>query len=208
MEEIVPGIHHWTAVHPHIKLPVSSYYVEDSGTLLDPMLADGDLEPIRWANVERIVLTNRHHLRSAQEIAEETGAPILCHEAGMHEFENGPDVQSFKFGDMLAPGVKALEVGAICDEETAVLLDAGGGSLVVADGVMHYVDTLHFVPDQYLGDDPEAVKVAIRESYGRLLDQPFDNLLLAHGDPIIGGGREALRKFVEEGPEQDVSGEA
>jgi hypothetical protein len=202
MNEIAPGIQHWTAVHPHIQVEVSSYYLPDSGTLLDPLLADDDLEPIRGLRVDRIVLSNRHHIRSSEAIAAETGAPILCHEAGMHEFEDGPDVQPFKFGDELAPGVRALEVGAICDEETALLLEAGGGSLSVADGVMRYTDELHFVPDQYLGDDPEAVKAAIRESYGRLLDQPFDNLLVAHGNPLIGGGREALRRFVEEGPEE------
>ena len=45
------------------------------------------------------------------------------------------------------------------------------------------------------------MKVAIREAYRRLLDQPFDNLLTAHGDPQIGGARESLRRFVEQGPE-------
>ena len=66
---------------------------------------------------------------------------------------------------------------------------------------MRYGSTFNFVPDQYLGDDPEAVKKAIREAYGRLLDQPFDNLLTAHGDPLIGGARQALRQFVEQGPQ-------
>jgi hypothetical protein len=205
MEEILPGIQHWKAVHPKIQMQVSSYYLPGSGTLIDPLFENDDIEPIRGKRVDRIILTNRHHLRSAEAIAAETDAPILCHEAGMHEFENGPDVQPFKFGDELAPGVKALEVGAICDEETALLIDGDGGTLSVADAVMRYVDDLHFVPDQYLGDDPDAVKVAIRESYGRLLDQPFDNLLVAHGAPLIGGGREALRRFVEAGPEVDVS---
>lgn len=201
MDEVLPGIRHWTAVHPKIKMDVSSYYLSDTATLLDPLLPDGDQESIRGLTVDRIVLTNRHHLRSAEEIAAEHGCPILCHEAGLHEFEGGPDVQPFSWGDELAPGVRALEVDAICDEETAILIDGNGGTLAVADAVMHYTDGLHFVPDQYLGDDPPAVKTAIREAYGRLLDEPFDNLLLAHGDPILGGARERLRRFVEQGPE-------
>ncbi len=201
MNRGVPGIRHWTAVHPNIKLEVSSYYLADSATLLDPLLPDGDSEPIDGLSVDRIVLTNRHHLRSAEEIAAEHGCPILCHEAGLHEFEGGPDVEPFSWGDELAPGVCALEVDAICDEETAILIEGNGGTLAVADAVMHYGDDLHFVPDQYLGDDPPGVKVAIRKAYGRLLDQPFDNLLLAHGDPIVGDAREQLRRFVEHGPE-------
>ncbi|MBV9213165.1 MAG: hypothetical protein JOZ25_05915 [Actinobacteria bacterium] len=202
VNEIAPGIHHWTGIHPKIKVEVSSYHLADSGTLLDPLLPEGDLETIRGLDVQRIVLTNRHHLRSSEPIAAETGCPILCHEAGLHEFsESGLDVQGFSWGDELAPGVRALEVDAICDEETAILIDAGGGFLAVADGVIRYGGRLGFVPDQYIGEDPPAIHSAIREAYGRLLDLPFDSLLPAHGDPMIGGAREALGRFVEHGPE-------
>ena len=38
MNEIVPGLFHWTARHPKIGADVSSYFLVDSGTLLDPML--------------------------------------------------------------------------------------------------------------------------------------------------------------------------
>ena len=34
-------------------------------------------------------------------------------------------------------------------------------------------------------------------AYERLLALDFDTLLLAHGDPIAGGGKDALRSFVE-----------
>ena len=47
--------------------------------------------------------------------------------------------------------------------------------------------------------DPEAVKSGLRKAYSRLLDRDFDNLLFAHGDPLIGGGKEALHKFAEGG---------
>jgi hypothetical protein len=190
-EEIIPGVLHWTTMHPHIKFPVSSYFVTGSATLIDPLNPGGeDLEP------ERIVLTTRHHDRSMTDY----DCPILCHSSGLHEFADGPDVQGFEWGDQLAPDVKAVEVGAISPDETGLLIDAGDGCLSIGDAVMHYEDPMHFVPDEYLvdeGDDPEPVKVAIREAFGRLLDLPFDNLLLAHGDPIVGGGKEALRRFVE-----------
>ncbi len=45
-------------------------------------------------------------------------------------------------------------------------------------------------------DDPERTKAALREAYGRIAELDFDTLLLAHGNPIVGGGREALRDFV------------
>ena len=198
MREIAPGIFHWTAVHPNIKTEVSSYLVAESGTLIDPMTPE---EGIEWFDGDRrprsIVLTNRHHLRDSERFAEAFAAPILCHEAGLHEFSDGPDVRGFAWGDELAPGITALEVGAICDEETALRIDSGDGFLAVADAVINY-GGLGFVPDRYIGDDPEAIKRAIREAYGRLLDEPFDSLLLAHGDPVLGGGKDALRRFVED----------
>jgi len=46
-------------------------------------------------------------------------------------------------------------------------------------------------------DDPEAEKRAIREGLTRLVEQlEFDHLLMAHGTPVVGEGRERLREFV------------
>src|SRR5919202_2220458 len=181
-EELIPGVLHWTALHPNIKMDVSSYFVTGSATLIDPMNPGGeDLEP------ERIVLTTRHHLRSCTDY----DCPILCHESGLHEFADGPEVTGFEWGDELAPDVKAVEVDAISPDESGLLIDAGDGVLLIADAVMHYGEELHFVPDEYMvdeGDDPEPVKVAIREALGRLLDERFESLLLAHGSPIVSGG--------------------
>ena len=45
MEEVLPGIFRWTAVHPKIGLEVSSHFVSGSGTAFDPLLPD---EGIEW----------------------------------------------------------------------------------------------------------------------------------------------------------------
>lgn len=195
MNEIVPGVLHWKAVHPKLKIEVSSYYLPDSGTLIDPLLPPDGLDAVRGGNEpQRIVLTNRHHLRSSEEFVREFGCTIHCHEAGLNEFEGGPEVEGFAFGDELAAGVVAHEVGVICPEESALHISAGDGVLSVADGVVSY-DGLRFVPDHYLGDDPEGVKRGLRDAYGRLCDLQFDALLVAHGDPIPKGARAQLREF-------------
>jgi hypothetical protein len=196
LEEIAPGIHHWTAKHPKIGIEVSSHYVEPARTLLDPLLPAEGIEWFRSRPTpERIVLTNRHHYRHSDEIRAELGCPVLCNEHGLHEFEGGPEVEGFAFGDQLADGVTAHEVGAICPDETALHIEAGDGFLAIADGLINH-GQVGFVPDNLLGDDPEEVKRGLRDSYARLLDLEFDGVLFAHGDPIPSGGKAAIREFV------------
>jgi hypothetical protein len=123
---------------------------------------------------------------------------VLCHRAGLHEFEGGPAVQGFRWGDELAPGITAQEVGVLCPEESALYIEGGGGALSVADGVVEWPGRsgLSFVPDGLLGDDAEDVKDGLRAAYRRLADElEFDTLLMAHGNPVAGGAREALRAF-------------
>ena len=71
-------------------------------------------------------------------------------------------------------------------------------ALACADGVVRSEagDGLGFVPD-FLMDDPEDTKQQLREAYRRLLALDFDLLLLAHGKPVVGGARDALRAFVD-----------
>ena len=199
MQELAPNVLRWTAFHERIGMEVSSLFVAgEAATLVDPMLPEGGVEEVaRLGTPEAIVLTNRHHLRHAERFVEAFGCPILCHEAGLHEFsDGGPNVTGFRFGDTLRPGVEALELDAICAEETTLGIAAGQGVLAFADAIIRYGDEITFVPDFLLGDDPEQIKRDIRAALGRLLDQEFDVLSFAHGNPVLSGGKEALERFV------------
>lgn len=201
MNELLPDLFAWTAFHEGIRMDVSSYFAGgEAATLVDPKLPEGGLEAIEAIGRPRaIVLTNRHHLRDSERLAEAFGCPILCHEDGLHEFaDEGPSVTDFRFGDELRPGVEALEVAAITPEETALHIAVGAGALAFADGIIRYGGEIGFVPDFLLDDDPEAVKRGVRESMRRLLGRDFDTVLFAHGDPIAAGGKAALERFVEE----------
>lgn len=198
MDELLPGVWHWTATHPNTGSEVSSYWVRPCRAVIDALLPDGGTEPFREDPPERVLLSNRHHLRHAERFAEEFGSVIECSKPGLHEFENGPGVQGFDFGEEVAPGIEALEVDAICPDESALLI-RDAGALSIADGIRHYDGEMDFFADWLLGVDPEGVKAGLRESYRGLLDLDFDNLLFAHGDPLIGGGKEALRRFADAG---------
>jgi glyoxylase-like metal-dependent hydrolase (beta-lactamase superfamily II) len=193
--EILPGVQHWTAAHPKIGIEVSSHWVPSAGAVIDPVVSpDEGLDPFREQPPERVLLSNRHHLRDSERFAAELGCSIHCSRPGLHEFDGRVAVEGFDFGDEVAAGIEGLEVGAICPDETALLI-RDAGVLLVADGIMHYSDELEFVSDWLLGDDPEGVKRSLRASYSRLLDRDFDNLLFAHGTPLVGGGKRALAAF-------------
>ncbi len=117
----------------------------------------------------------------------------------MHEFTRGERVEPFEHGDEPADGFRAIEVGVLCPEETAFHLDREGGIVMLGDCAVQWGGPdLVFVPDEHLGDDPAAVKRGVRDSLRRLIDEfEFRHLLLAHGEPFVGSGKDALQKFVE-----------
>ena len=194
MDQIQPGLLHWTAYRDTIGADVHSYFHVPSGTLIDPMVPPEGMEPIETP--VRIVLTNRHHYRHSDRFADAFGCPVLCNENGLHEFADGRVVKGFAFGDELADGVAAVEVGVLCPEETALHIQVGDGFVALADSLTNY-EELGFVSDRLLGDDPEAIRSGLRESFRRLVDLDFDGLLLAHGEPIAPGGKDALLRFLE-----------
>jgi hypothetical protein len=197
MEELLPGVWHWTARHPRIGSNVHSHWVADAATLIDPMVPPG--EGIAWFRShgppERILLSCRHHLRDSERFIEEFGCAIFAHESGLHEFEDGPDVRGYSYGDEVAPGIVAREYARICPDDAVLHLLGGNGTLLFGDGLINY-GSLGFVSDRLIGDDPERVKGEMYAALAKLLDLKFDNLLFAHGEPLIGGGHDALRDFV------------
>ena len=194
MQEVIPGVVRWTARHPKIGMDVNSHLVLGSGTLIDPQLPPEGVAALSGRTIERIVLSCRHHLRDSERVVAEFGCPILAHESGLHEFEGGPAVEGFAFGDPLAEDVTALEMDAISPDDTVLRIDQGGGALLFADAVINYGNP-GFVPDQLIGDDPEGVKQQVRARAQDLLSEPFEHLLFAHGEPRLGDGRDALREF-------------
>jgi glyoxylase-like metal-dependent hydrolase (beta-lactamase superfamily II) len=194
MREISPGLWHWTARHEHLGIPVSSYYLTAERVVLDPMIP---AEGIQWFNEhgapEHVLLTNRHHDRHAWRLRERFGCTIHCVRNGTYELDARGPVEPFDFGDELPGGAVVYEIDAICPDETALHIP-GHNALACADGVIHYGEELGFVPEQYM-DDPEATKPALRAAYAGLLGLDFDVLLVAHGNPVIGGAKDALRAF-------------
>ena len=199
LSEVVPGIQHWSGKHPKHGILVHSYHLVPQRAVVDPVGAEGIADALEQAGgVEQVLLTNRHHLRGAAEIAEAFGAALRCPRVGLHEFE-GPDAPEFigyDWGDEVVDGVTAHEVGSLAPDDGALHIALGPGALALADSVVADDQGLGFVPDSLM-DDPEQTKRGLLQSLERLLRLDFDVLLLAHGSPLPAGGKQALQSFVD-----------
>jgi glyoxylase-like metal-dependent hydrolase (beta-lactamase superfamily II) len=206
MREILPGVHHWETLHPQIQMFVSSYWVDEGGVLLDPLIPE-DVGIDWFANRPQepgtVILTCRHHLRESVIFRETFGCPILCNKAGMYEFTDGEPVEAFEPPAKLPGDVTALELGGISPDDTVVHI-ASASALAFADGIVRGGadggnGKLGFVPDSLM-DDPPATKRALLEGLERLLEEvAFENVLLAHGAPLIGDGREQVLELLAAG---------
>jgi hypothetical protein len=197
VQEISPGLWHWTSRHPNIGQDVSSYYLAAERVLLDPLLPAEGMDWFRSQPPEHVLLTNRHHARASFELQEQFGCQVHCISNGCYELEGRGSVTPFQFGDQLPGGVHVHEVDAISPDETALHIP-GHRALAVADGVVRRsgADGLSFVSDALM-DDPPETRAGLAAAYGRLLDElDFELLLLAHGDPVVGGAKEELAAFV------------
>jgi hypothetical protein len=191
VDEIAPGLWHWTALRETIGSEVSSYYLTAERVWIDPMLPP---ERPDWFQPEHAVLTCRHHSRDAWKL----DCSVWVVEQGAHELEGRGEFRTFAWGDDLPGGMVACEVDALSPDETALHIPAHR-ALAIGDGVVRWrdVEGLTFVPDSLM-DDPEATRAGLRAAYLRLLDElDFDHLLLAHGEPVVGTASEDLRKLVE-----------
>jgi hypothetical protein len=105
-------------------------------------------------------------------------------------------VQPYDQGQEVVAGIRAYAISETWPDETALEIPAHR-AVAIADGVHNY-GGLGFFPDHLLGDDPEAEKQRLRDGFARLVQvADFDHLLFAHGTPIVGDGREQLRRFAD-----------
>jgi hypothetical protein len=154
--------------------------------LLDPLDVPGEVD-----EVNEIVLSNRHHDRSAFEAAERFGAVVRAPRA----FSSREPVELYDFGEPLAGGaITAYQVTELWPDDGALHIPALD-ALEIADTVLSDEGRLAFMPDECFGDR-DAEQRSIRAGLARLAEElEFRHLLLAHGPPIPHEGRERLREF-------------
>lgn len=202
--EILPGVFHWTAPHPKHGLTVSSYWLDDSGVAIDPLVPRD--EGIEWFARRQtapaaVVLSNRHHYRDSDAFNERFGCVAWVPRAGLHEFTHGEPVSPYDPGDELPGGLLAVEIGALAPDDGALYLGSLR-ALWLADSVVRaYAPGSEpgFVVDSLM-DDPPRTKRGLLRALATVLDtHEVEHVLFAHGEPMLGDGGATLREWVAGG---------
>ena len=192
LEEVVPGVFHWSVANPNIGGETSSSHAvgTDAGesVLIDPVpLADDALESL--APVHAIVLTAACHQRAAWRYRQRFEAPVYL-PRGSRATDEEPDEQ-YGPGDVLPGELEAVHVPGPEEPHFALLLRKQPAVLFCPDLVMVGDGDLVFVPGEYHEDPNET-----RRSVERLLELPFDVLCLDHGPPFLDDPKESLRELL------------
>lgn len=206
MNEILPGLWHWTtpnpSIHGHL---VSSYWLDDAGVLIDPLVPEH--AGIAWFEARptpprAIVLCNRHHYRDSGRIREHFGCTVHVPNAGLHAFGDDRPATGYEPGDALPGGLAAFVIDSLSPDENGLLLSSAG-AMFVGDTIVRSATNpqsiIGWVPDAFM-DDPAQTKEGLLQAFNRALAyHDFEHLLLAHGLPLIGNGRAELERLVSDG---------
>ncbi len=210
MQEIIPGVYHWIAFRETINAPVSSYWVQPAGVVIDPMVPDDGLDAFSAADVgpQQIVLTSGLHTRHAQRFVEAFGITVRAPREAADRIGDVLAFEPYTDHEELAPGVRAIQIGVLCPDEYALHITSAEPAIALADALHHYGGVLSFFSDELLGEDPGAVKEGLRQQLHALLERDFQHVLFAHGDPLLGKAKGALRDFVTSPVGQEDFGQA
>lgn len=140
---------------------------------------------------ELIVITNRNHLRDRQWWIDRNPVPTAMHEAELGQVEIKVD-KPLKDGDAVAPGLEAVHLPGKSPGEIGLYWRARK-LLMLGDALIAPRGKLALIPDAKL-DDPQALRRSVR----RLDALDFDTLLVADGDPILGGAKAAVSSFIKQ----------
>ena len=188
-EEIVPGVWYWSVRDERIGGYHGSSHAAD-GVLIDPhRLAPDAFEAL--GEIEAIVLTTSEHQRSAWRLRRELGVPVHL-PAMAQSMDEDPD-ERYGEGDELPGGLRPIFTPGAGTTQHSLHLPRDGGVLFTPDlFVRSREGPLEFVPAEYMHDADEA-----RRTAERMLELDFDVLCSAHGAPLVGGAKQALRDLVD-----------
>lgn len=194
LTQTAPGFYSWSVFNPEVKTHCSSHiFVHDQSLIfLDPNplpeKAEAELGKIGVPVV--ILLTNGNHGRAALQLKKQLKVPIGAGASAVDELHFIPEiivdslVQIHGLKPVPLPGGGAGEFAFHSEKSRTVVV---GDALINPEG-----SGLALLPEKYCTDS-----ALLKASLARLLALDFDNLLLAHGTPVLGSARPQLENLLK-----------
>jgi glyoxylase-like metal-dependent hydrolase (beta-lactamase superfamily II) len=190
-----PDLYTWSCFNPTRNIDFNGFaWIRPEGNILiDPVaLSNHDWNHLEsLGGVAWIILTNSDHLRSAQEIANQTYSKIAGPVAEKENFPIACD-RWLSDGEELVPGLKVMELqGSKTPGEIALLLEET--TLIIGDLVRsHSADTLTILADNKLLNREQAIA-----SVRRLAElKKVQTILVGDGWSVFRDGRERLQELL------------
>jgi len=136
MKEVLPGIYQWSWFSQEKGYDFNGHLVVAGAerVMIDPppMSAEDEAWLQKQGPIDCIVLTNRDHVREAEDYRKKLKPVVLAPEADAPLMEIKID-RTFKDGDLLPGGMKAIHIlDGKSTGESALFLDRGKGILILA----------------------------------------------------------------------------
>ncbi len=194
MQEIVTGVFTWPWFSQRHGYNFNGFLIQDAaGNLcIDPVQADAaTLDEIAGHGVQRILLTNRNHVRAANAVRARTGARTAIHPDDAAYARS----QGAELDDELRPGerIGPLQIVAVPGKSPGevALHWLARRILIVGDCLIgNPPGQCSLLPDKVM-DDPARLRASVR----RLLDWDFDTLLVGDGHCILQGAKARVQQL-------------
>jgi glyoxylase-like metal-dependent hydrolase (beta-lactamase superfamily II) len=196
MREILPGIFTWPWFSAPHNYDFNGYFVAlpEGNLCIDPVEVPPEaLSDFGRRGVQRILLSNRNHVRDANRVRSRTNARTAIHPAdAAYARSQGAEIdEELAVGQYVGPlavvGVPGKSPGEVAFHwpERRILFS---GDCVIGNPA----GQCGLLRDKVM-DDPNGLRASVR----KLLDLDFDTLLVGDGVPILSGAKERLRALVD-----------
>jgi len=192
----------WVAPHPAWtpnpewpeEVAFATWESPASYLFIDPLVRN-DLDPAAWEPFDRavsesgrpaaVLLTAPWHERSVRAVAARYDAAVWLHPRGRARVADLPVMST------LPPGVEVFAPDGV-DEGQVAFHIVPEKTLVVAEFFLGTKSGLHVLPSPGTED-----MAAFAASLEHLRNLPIERILVAHGPPVLAGGKSAIRAALD-----------
>jgi hypothetical protein len=216
MDKLTEGLWRWTARHPEwhpgeFGAEVASYAAQagDTTLLIDPLLPPDPSSVLAVIDENlgkrlAVLITVPYHVRSAEELwkryKQDAETSIHGHRACAKRLTNRSGFQEIDPAVPLPGGVTAHAIGSPRRHETPLHLPSHG-ALVFGDAVAETGGRLAVWSSERVDAKVERFyRERFNPTLEPLLELDFDTALATHGQPLMSGGKRALRRALDSKP--------